>query len=122
VLQPLVLAALPSEPFNLTLLTIQFVLILTNLLILLIIPIVLPLQLITDQRTGPKSKTTSDGSARARMTHGATDNTSDRSASEGADSSTFFPRRKWPARTARAKQCDRDDKGQNSSRFEIAIH
>jgi hypothetical protein len=116
----LVLAALSSQPFDLPLLAVQFVLILTNLLILLIIAVVLPLQLITDQRACTKSETTANGSSRAWMTDGATDNTSDRSTTEGADPSAFFPRRKWTARTAGTKQRDCDN--QRQSFPEIVFH
>jgi hypothetical protein len=93
----LVLSLLSSQP-------VDFRLVSANLAVLLVIPILLTLQLVADQRPRTQTQSAADQSPCSGMAHGATDNAPSGSSPESANAGAFFSRAQRPASATHAKE------------------
>ena len=72
--------------------TIEFRLVGIDLPLLVGLSIILPLELITNERPGAQPKSATDGRTGSRTTDGSTDKAARGRAAERANSGAFFPR------------------------------
>jgi hypothetical protein len=80
----------PAQFFEVPTLTLKFLIVAINLLILLGCLILATLELVADQRARAQAQGRSDGSARRRMTYCRTNETARCRATQSADSSAFL--------------------------------